>query len=182
MSGMVEVLVVFGLVSWLFLAFLQWLSSLPAFPALAAGAILSPLLSTVDYATLARTWCLRGVLSKRDPIPPERFYWVPQRRRLQRIILGCTVLSLFAWVNVLILPACSELSITSVFGWANAFLGILTLTRAISAAALYYNASQRFDALSPGFVGLLRQAMYKLSDNYEYLRPTRRDPEKEEVY
>jgi hypothetical protein len=179
---MVEVLVIFGLLSWLFLAFLQWLSSLPAFPALAVCAILSPLLSAIDYAKLTRTWRLRGVLSKRDPIPPERFYWIPQRRRLRRIILACTVLSVFAWFNALILPASSEMSIASIFGWANAVLGILALTRAISAAALYYNASQRFDALSPGFVGLLRHAMYKLSDNYEYLRPTKRDREKEEVY
>jgi hypothetical protein len=179
---MVEVLVIFGLVSWLFLAFLQWLSSLAAFPALAAGAILSPLLSTIDYAKLARTWRLRGVLSKRDPIPPERFYWVPQRRRLRRIILASTLLTALGWFNALILPASSEINITSIFGWANAILGILALTRTISAAALYYNASQRFDALSPGFVGLVRQAMYKLSDNYEYLRPTKRDREKEEVY
>jgi hypothetical protein len=36
--------------------------------------------------------------------------------------------------------------------------------------------------MSSRIVGLFRQAMYKLSDNYEYLAPKRRDPEKEEIY
>jgi hypothetical protein len=179
---MVEVLVIFGFLSWLFLAFLQWLSTLPAFPAMLAGAILCPLLSMRDYGYLIRAWRLQGVVSKRDPIPPERFYWIPQKRRLRRMTLVCTVLSLFAWSNALILPASSEISLASVFGWANAVLGIVTLTRTISTATLYYSASQWFDAQSPGFVRLLRQAMYKLSDNYEYLHPTKRDHEKEEVY
>ena len=74
------------------------------------------------------------------------------------------------------------MSVTSVAGWLNALAGILTLTRVISTGALYFQASQWFDASSPTVVGLLRRAMYRLSDNYEYLRPTRRDPEKEEVY
>ena len=179
---MVEVLVIFGFLSWLFLAFLQWLSCLPAFPALVAGAVLSPLLSIRDYRNLVRTWRLHGLLTKRDPIPPERFYWGPQKRRLRRMILVCGLLSLLAWCNVMILSTSVEISLSFIFAWANAVLGILTLTRAMSAATLYYKASQWFDALSPSFVGLLRRAMYKLSDNYEYLRPTKRDPEKEEVY
>jgi hypothetical protein len=36
--------------------------------------------------------------------------------------------------------------------------------------------------MSPNLVGLLRRAMYKLSDNYEYLGRKKRDPEKEKVY
>jgi hypothetical protein len=52
----------------------------------------------------------------------------------------------------------------------------------ISATTLFFNASQWFDAMSPSIVGIVRQAMYKLSDNYEYLAPKRRDPEKEKVY
>jgi hypothetical protein len=74
------------------------------------------------------------------------------------------------------------MSLASVFGWLNALVGIVTLTRVISAATLFFKASQWFDAMSPRFVGLLRHAMYKLSDNYEYLAPQKRDPEKERVY
>jgi hypothetical protein len=36
--------------------------------------------------------------------------------------------------------------------------------------------------MSPRFIGLLRHAMYKLSDNYEYLGSKKQDPEKEKVY
>ena len=56
------------------------------------------------------------------------------------------------------------------------------MSRAISAGLLFFRASQWFDAMSPKFVGLLRQAMYKLSDNYEYLGSKKQDPEKEKVY
>jgi hypothetical protein len=178
----VEVLVIFGLISCIFLAFLQWLSSLPVFPALVAGAILCPFLSIRDYELLVRALRLQGHLSKRDPIPPERFYWPAQKRRLGRLFLLCSFVSLSVWCNAAILPASLQMSVASVAGWLNALAGILTLTRAISTGALYFQASQWFDPSSPTVVGLLRRAMYRLSDNYEYLRPTRRDPEKEEVY
>ena len=39
---MVEVLVIFGLVGWLFLTFLESLSRLPCFPAIIVAAILCP--------------------------------------------------------------------------------------------------------------------------------------------
>jgi hypothetical protein len=182
LADMVEVLVIFGLVCWLFLTFLEWLSSLPVFPALVAAAILCPILSSRDYLNLSRAWKLRGVCSKRDPIPPERFYWGIQKPRLRRIILFLTILSAFSWCNAAILPASSAVSWASIVGWLNALVGILTLSRVISAATLFFKASQWFDAMSPRFIGLLRQAMYRLSDNYEYLGPKRRDPEKEEVY
>jgi hypothetical protein len=55
---------------------------------------------------------------------------------------------------------------------------MLTLSRVISAITLFFKASQRFDAMSPTLVGLLRRAMYKLSGNYEYLAQKKRDPEK----
>ena len=180
--GMVEVLVIFGLVGWLFLTFLESLSKLPFFPAIVAAAILCPVLSSRDYLHLSQAWHLRGVCAKRDPIPPERFYWVAQKTRLRRVILRSGILSALAWCNAMVLPASYEVSLPSIVGWLNALVAIVTLTRVISAATLFFKASQWFDAMSPKFVGLLRQAMYKLSDNYEYLGPKKRDPEKEEVY
>jgi hypothetical protein len=92
------------------------------------------------------------------------------------------IFSAFSWCNAVVLPASSEVGLASIVGWLNALVGILTLSRVISAAILFFKASQWFDAMSPKFVGLLRQAMYKLSDNYEYLGPKKRDPEKEKVY
>jgi hypothetical protein len=115
--------------------------------------------------------------------PKPNIKWVTQKSRLRRLILFFSVLSaLVAWCNAAILPASSELSLASIVGWLNAFVGIMTLSRLIAAATLFFRASQWFDAMSPKIVGLLRHAMYKLSDNYEYLGPKRRDPEKEEVY
>jgi hypothetical protein len=179
---MVEVLVIFGLVGWLFLTFLESLSRLPFFPAIVAAAIICPVLSRRDYLRLSRAWKLGGICGKRDPIPPERFYWLAQKPRLRQVILRCALLSAFSWCNVAVLPASYEVNLASILGWLNALVGIVTLTRVISAATLFFNASQWFDAMSPKFVGLLRQAMYKLSDNYEYLGSKKRDSEKEKVY
>jgi hypothetical protein len=179
---MVEVLVIFGLVGWLFLTFLESLSRLPFFPAIVIAAVLCPVLSSRDYLKLSQAWKLRGLSAQRDPIPPERFYWVSQKPRLRRIMLIFGIFSAFSWCNAVVLPASSEVGLASIVGWLNALVGILTLSRVISAAILFFKASQWFDAMSPKFVGLLRQAMYKLSDNYEYLGPKKRDPEKEKVY
>jgi hypothetical protein len=179
---MVEVLIIFGLLGWLFLTFLEWLSTLPVFPAVVIAAVLCPILSARDYLRLTRTWKLRGIYSNRDPIPPERFYWVLQRIRLQHTIILFTVPSALAWCNAVLLPASLDVNLASIVGWLNSLVGILTLSRVVSATALFFKASQWFDAMSPTLVGLLRRAMYKLSDNYEYLGQKKRDPEKEKVY
>jgi hypothetical protein len=179
---MVGVLVIFDLIGWLFLTFLQWLSTLSVFLAMVGAVLLCPILAALDYSRLARTWKLRAILSKRDPIPPERFYWTIQRSRLRRMIILFSILSALAWCNAATLPASLNIDLASIAGWLNALAGMLTLSRVISATTLLFKASQRFDAMSPHLVGLLRRAMYKLSDNYEYLGHKKRDPEKEEVY
>jgi len=180
--AMVEVVVIFGLLGWLFLTFLESLSRLPFFPAVVIAAVLCPVLSSRDYLNLSQAWKLRRISSKREPIPPERFYWLGQKPRLRRVVCFFGILTGFAWGNVAVLPASCDLNPASIAGWLNALVGILTLSRVISAATLFFKASQWFDAMSPRFVGLLRCAMYKLSDNYEYLGPKRPDPEKEKVY
>lgn len=179
---MVEVVVIFGLVGWLFLTFLESLSRLPFFPAMVTAAVLCPVLSSRDYLRLSQAWKLRGISSKREPIPPERFYWLAQKPRLRRVICFFGILTAFAWGNVAVLPASCDVNLASVVGWLNALVGIVTLSRVISAATLFFKASQWFDAMSPRFVGLFRHAMYRLSDNYEYLGRKKRDPEKEKVY
>jgi len=71
---MVEVLVIFGLVG---LAFPDASgiveAGCPFFPAIVMATFLCPVLSSRDYLNLSQAWKLRGVSSKRDPIPPERF-------------------------------------------------------------------------------------------------------------
>ena len=173
---------IFGLVGWLFLTFLESLSRLPFFPAIVLAAILCPILSSRDYLSLSRVLKLHGIFVKRDPIPPERFYWATQKPRLRRMIRFVGILSACAWLDAGVLPASLELNLASMVGWLNALVGIVTLSRLISSAMLFFRASQWFDSMSPSFVGLFRQAMYRLSDNYEYLDPKKRDPEKERVY
>ena len=179
---MVEVLVIFGLAGWLVLTLLEAFSRLPFFPAVVMAVVLCPILSRWDYSNLSQIWKLHGVCSPREPIPPERFYWAAQKPQLRRVIRFCGILSALAWCNALLLPASSEFSLASSMGWLNAFVGVVTMSRAISAGLLFFKASQWFDAMSPGFVGLFRRAMYKLSDNYEYLGSKKQDPEKEKVY
>ena len=179
---MVEVLIIFGLLGWLFLTFLEWLSALPVFPAILVAAVVCPILSARDYLLITRHWKLRGMCLKRDPIPPERFYWIIQQPRLRRTIFFFAIPSALAWCNAALLPASLAVNLASMVGWLNALVAMLTLSRVISATALFFNASQWFDAMSPTLVGLLRRAMYKLSDNYEYLGQKKRDPEKEQVY
>jgi hypothetical protein len=86
------------------------------------------------------------------------------------------------WVNAATLPASLDATVPSLIGWLNAAVGILAISRTASTTILFFNASQWFDAMRPNVVGILRRAMYRLSDNYEYLGQKKQDPEKEQVY
>ena len=98
MADMVEVLVIFGLVGWLFLTFLESLSRLPFFPALVAAAILCPVLSSRDYLTLSRAWKLRGISSKRDPISRlNDFIGSHKNRDSGESLSFFSILSALAW-------------------------------------------------------------------------------------
>jgi hypothetical protein len=99
-----------------------------------------------------------------------------------RIILVQFALAAAAWTNAAILPASMDINRLSLIGWLNALAGILTAARFISSSALFFKASQWFDAMTPSVIGLFRHAMYRLSDNYEYLGQRQRRSEKEEVY
>jgi hypothetical protein len=179
---MVEVLAIFGLLGWLLLTLLEWLRTLSVFPAVIIGLVVCPIVTVQDYSSLIRNWRLGGVVANRDPIPPERFYWFAQLPRLRRRIFLFGLCSVLAWGNAAILPASMNATVSSLVGWLNAAVGILALSRATSTTILFFKASQWFDSMHPGVVGILRRAMYRLSDNYEYLGQKRRNPEKEEVY
>jgi hypothetical protein len=179
---MVEVLAILGLLGWLLLTLLEWLRSLSVFPAIVIASVFCPIIVARDYFSLIQNWQLSGILAHRDPIPPERFYWSVQQLRLRRRIFFFGLCSVVAWLNAAILPASLNTTVPSLVGWLNAAAGILTLGRATSSTILFFNASQWFDAMRPKLVGILRHAMYRLSDNYEYLGQKRKNPEKEEVY
>jgi hypothetical protein len=179
---MVEVLAIFGMLGWLFLALLEWLHSLSVFPAILCAFLICPIVAVRDYHLLLQTWRLSGMLVNREPIPPERFYWPAQlaRLRLKACFFGLS--AVLAWTNAAILPASLDVSLPSLVGWLNAAVGMLAVSRTASSIVLFFKASQWFDAMRPGVVGIFRHAMYRLSDNYEFLGQRRKDPEKEEVY
>jgi len=179
---MVVVVAIFGVIGWLLLALLEWLQSLGVFPAIVMGFVVCPILGLRDYHFITRTWRLSGMAANREPIPPERFYWSIQLPHLRRRIYFFAFCSVLAWFNAVTLPASLSVTVPSLIGWMNAAVGILSVSRAASASILFFNASQWFDAMRPNVVGMLRRAMYRLSDNYEYLGQKRQDPEKEEVY
>jgi hypothetical protein len=179
---MVEVVAIFALLGWLLLTLLEWLQSSSIFPAIVVALVVCPILGVRDYYFVAQTWRLSGMVANREPIPPERFYWSVQLPRLRRRIYFFGVCSVLAWFNAATLPASLDASVPSFVGWLNAGVGVLVVSRAASTTILFFNASQWFDAMRPNVVGLLRRAMYRLSDNYEYLGKKRQDPEKEKVY
>jgi hypothetical protein len=179
---MVEVLAIFGFLGWVFLALLEWLQSLSVFPAIAAAFFICPILAVRDYCHVRQSWRLSGIQANREPVPPERFYWPAQIARLRRRICFFGVCSVLAWTNAAILPASLQANVPSFMGWLNAAVGILAVSRAASTTVLFFKTSQWFDAMRPNVIGILRRAMYRLSDNYEYLGQKRKDPEEEEVY
>jgi hypothetical protein len=179
---MVEVLGIFGFLSWLILVSYEWLSSLQVFPAIVTGAVVIPIWALRDYRRLQGRFHLQGLRNRRSPVPPERFYWDINRGRLQRAMLWSGTVAVAGWSNASWLPASSSIDGDSIVGWMNAALGIMAASRFLSASILFIKAAQWFDAMRPNVIGLIRMLMYKLSDNYEFLGQRKADPEREKVY
>jgi hypothetical protein len=177
---MVEVLAIFGFVSWLCARLCQWVGSLSCLPALAIAVIMVPALCSFKYRRRMTQWNLSDALHQREPIPPERFYWLLLKPLLCRSMFWFTISSMVAWWNVSELFGSDVLSV--ILGWLNAWVAIVSTGYALSACILYFRASQWFDCMTPDLIRILRQAMYQLSDNYEFLGDRQRDPIKEEHY
>ena len=179
---MVEVLGIFGFLSWLILVSYEWLSSQQVFPAIVTGTVLVPICALRDYRRLQHRFYLQGISGRRSPVPPERFYWEINRARLQSAMLWSSSVAIAGWSNASWLPASLSLDSDSIVGWMNAGLGIVAASRFLSATILFIKAAQWFDAMRPNVIGLFRMLMYKLSDNYEFLGQRKADPEREKVY
>ena len=179
---MLELLAIFAVLGWLTLAFFQWLSSQPVFPAVLLALVVVPIVCRLDYLRLLFRSNLRGLDSGREPVPPERFYWVLGKSRLRRSITFYLIASLCAWGNAWLLPASLDFTKPSIVGWLNATTGMLTLSRTFAGMIFFFRASQWVDVMSPTLVGFFRLIMYRLSHNYEYLGQRRRNRVKEEVY
>lgn len=166
---MVELLVILALIGWVGVSLVEFLSSLAAFPTIVAAAITVPLVMAGSYANLLRGYGLEFLRTNRRFLPPERFYWPGQRRRL---VLGMGIFflaSATAWPLAILLPASLRMDGSSISGWFSGLVAIFASGCFLSRFGLFLKASQRYDSLTPGAIGALRRWMFRISDNYEFL-------------
>ena len=166
---MFEILFIIALVAWLFFSALEFVLTLACAPTVIAAGILVPLLSLLRWHALVRAHGLSRLDPRTRPVPPERFYWPGSRRRLGWRTGIVSVAALFSWPVACLWPAALSTDTSSVAGWVSGVLAILASAEACAAGLLYLRASHWFDRHAPHFVGLARRALYRLSDNHEFL-------------
>ena len=175
---MFEILFIFGAFGWLLGAACEYLSGLAAFPTILTGFILVPLLSCADYLETLNKLELAGLHQRRDPVPPERFYWTLHRSRLLRHIGWMAPAAALSWTAAIWWPADFSLAAASVTGWIAGLIAVASTTRFTSHCAAYIHASRWFDKMAPWAVGFCRRTLYRLSDNPDFLAPE--NPERRE--
>ncbi len=178
---MFEILFIFGLFGWLLGAACEFLSSLAAFPTILTALILVPLVACADYLDTIHRLELGGMHQRRDPVPPERFYWTLYRGRLLRTALWTVPVAVVAWTAAIRWPADMTLDGVSLLGWLSGAVAVLSTARFCSRCAVYVRAARWFDKMAPWAVGVCRRTLYRLSDNPDFLspdNPRRREKEK----
>ena len=165
---MFELLFIFGALGWALGAAWEYLWTLRALPALLAGALVIPLLCWADFLNLLRRWDLAS-LERREPVPPERFYWDLRKARLRRTIWLLAALVPACWGAVMMSPPALSYQAASLAGWAAAAIAMPGTAHLLASGAIYVRASQWFDRMAPWAVGVCRRAMYRLSDNPDFL-------------
>ena len=166
---MLELLFIIALIAWAVISVLQYLAGLAAAPTLMAAAVLLPFLTFWRARVLVHQPGVDFIGTRRGPLPPERFYWPATRRHLGQRTTTAALLSLATWPVALAYPARWSPSSESLIGWSAGALAIIGLSEACAAIWVYVRASQRFDRLAPLAVGWMRRALYRISDNHEFL-------------
>lgn len=158
---MLELLFILALIGLAIVRFSEWLYGLSCFPVLvlAMGAV--PLLAAWDHGRLLRRHGLDFLLKRRAFLPPERFYWSARRRLLGRQLAVLSVLAVGCWLPAVLYPQAAR--------WIFAVPAIVCTGLFLARACLYLRASQSFNRLTPSFIGAIRRALFRLSDNYEFL-------------
>lgn len=178
---MMEILFLFGALGWLLGSCWEYLGTLEAFPTILAGFASIPLLSCANYLATLHRYELEGLHARRGPVPPERFYWTLYKGQLRRALAWSGPLAVAAWALAVRWPATFALDGASLVGWLSGALAIVSTARFIASSVVYVRASQWFDKMAPWAVGFCRRAMYRLSDNPDFLgpeNPTRKEKEK----
>ncbi len=178
---MLEILFIFGVLGWLVGGAWEYISALAAFPTILTGMAAVPLLAGADYLTTVHRLELHGLDQARVPVPPERFYWGLHKSDLQHTLLWSGALTLLGWSAAIWWPADFAGDFRSLTGWVSGALAIMATARFVAHGVIYVRASQWFDQMAPWAVGFCRRAMYRLSDNPDFLDsvdPKRREKEK----
>ena len=178
---MLEILFIFGLIGWMLGMAWEYLSALQAFPTILVSFVAVPLVSLTYYYETIHNGGLEGVGKDRAPVPPERFYWSMRKSTLAWQILLLTPLAASAWAAAVRYPADAAISTVSAVGWIAGAAAIYATGRAITACVVYVRASQWFDKMAPWAIGACRRALYRFSENPDFLEPgnpERRDKEK----
>lgn len=164
---MLETLFVVGLLGALLAFILEFLGSLEAFPAICAGAVLVPLLVVSGYLRLLRIYDLQVL--RRDPLPPDRFYWSIRGPALRLRTLGLIPISVLAWACAIGFPAALRWDRSSVIGWGASALAIAATAQMLAGTMAYFRGAQWLDLMSPAIIGWYRRTMYWLSEDAEFL-------------
>lgn len=166
---MLELLFLVALLSWAVISAFEFLAALPAGPAIVPALIALPVLAALRARMIVRARQLDFIDYRRRPIPPERFFWPSNRRHLVQRAAAASAMAVLMWTLVLLRPQRLEPDAASLAAWLAALTGTLAAAEFLAALAVHLRASQRFDPLGPGIVGLLRRGLYRLSDNHEFL-------------
>jgi hypothetical protein len=140
-----EILFIIALAAWLFFSAMEFVLTLPFAPTLIAAVILVPLLAVVRWRALVRA------------------------HRIGKRLAVAFLLSFLLWPVACLCPAGATADWPSFIGWTSGLFAVLATAEMLAAGSLYLRASHWFDRHAPGFVGWARRALYRLSDNHEFL-------------
>ncbi len=176
---MVEILFLFGLLGWIMGMAWEYLTALPAFPTVIAGMFVVPLLCWADYLATLQRLALERLGKAPEPIPPERFYWNLRKAKVLAALPVLAVISGAAWFFAIKYPADETLSGGSIAGWVSGAIAIASSARLIAWSVIYVRASHWFNRMAPWAVGVCRHAMYRFSENPDFLGPGKAAREEE---
>lgn len=166
---MLEILFIFGLIGLGLGMAWEYLSSLAAFPILIAGMFAVPLLSWADYLATLQRLALERLGRAEEPIPPERFYWNLRKARVLAALPLLALIAGVAWTVAIRSPADASPTAGSIIGWVSGAIAMGSTARLIAWSVIYVRASHWFNRMAPWAVGLCRNALYRLSENPEFL-------------
>ena len=158
----------------------EYLSELAVFPTLLTALLAIPALTYFQYHSQLAKQFLSGVSGERAPVPPEAFRWYVVQPKWKREMFWSLLALPVGWLPIFWFPARWEVSISSLTGWLCGAVAIHSSSILISRATLYFQVAQWFDKMTPRIAGMFWNAMYRISDNPEFL-PDKKEPEEENV-